>query len=39
MNMNSAGSLGISIVDTRIWGADVRTHVCTPNPAPFNGKF
>jgi len=32
------GSLGISVVEPRIWGASVRTHARTPNPAPFTAK-
>jgi hypothetical protein len=26
------------VVDTRIWGASVFTHACTPNPAPFTAN-
>jgi hypothetical protein len=32
------GSLGISVVVTRIWGMSVHTHAHTPNPAPFHGN-
>jgi hypothetical protein len=32
-------SLGISVVDTRIWGAGVRTHACTPKSSPLSREI